>query len=150
MKKMLGMWLLAAVVIAVGALIYQRMNGANAPAVSTTPPQATSVKPQDVPKKEGMIYIREIDSSLEDQTVLTGGTVTKASEGKGNIYFTLTDSKTQKSINCVLFAKTNENNPEYKEIVQRSKNDGSTLYVRGKVAIYEGALEIIAWKVSTK
>ncbi len=155
---MLGLWLLIAAVIVCIAIA---MNPASEKATdSSVPPIAaptSSTKDTDSSKKdtatsktERFHYIREIDKTMEGQTITTTGTVTKISEGKGNTYFTLTDLKTKKSIHCVIFSKTHDKNPNYKNLVQESKNNTSAIEIQGKVNIHEGELQIIIWTVSVK
>ncbi len=147
---MLSIWLLVAVVaVGVGMLIHNQMNKNDAPA-SPPHPQSSSQTGKDSHKPEGLRYIREIDESLLGQNVVTTGTITRINEEEGHVFFTLTDKKADKNINCVLFAKTNEEHPENKNLAQKSKNEGSSIYVEGKVNKYKGKLQIITWKVFTK
>ncbi len=132
---------------AIAAAISRAIDKNNSPVPSTP---ASSANDTNAPKMEGLRYIREIDESLEGQIVTTTGTVSKFSEGKGHVFFTLTDAKTKKSIACILFANTNEKNPEFRTLTQESKSNASTIYVQGKVGIHEGKLEIIVQKVLAK
>lgn len=132
---------------AITAAISRAIDKNNSPAPPTT---ASSAGNTNAKRTEGLRYIREIDESLEGQVVITTGTVSKFSEGKGHVFFTLTDTKTKKSIACVLFADTNEKDPGFRALAQESKNNASTIYVQGKVGIHEGKLEIIAQKVFVK
>ena len=164
MNKLLRQFLLiVAIIICVGIpaakVIAPAMTEAIAAAISRAidknnspvpPATASSASNTNAKKMEGLRYIREIDESLEGQTVITTGTVSKFSEGKGHVFFTLTDQKTKKSIACVLFANTNEKNPGFRTLAQESNNNASSIYVQGKVGIHEGKLEIIAQKVFAK
>lgn len=158
MKKILGIWLLVAAVIICGYQTYEKL-GEKSDAPPPPPTAQTSSGAQNSPtagkethRPDGLRYIREIDASMEGQNTVTTGTVTRigGDEEDGHVFFTLTDTKSKKSVRCVLFAKTNKDHPEYNELVQKSKDSGSAVYVEGKVNIYKGKLQIIAWKVFAK
>ena len=99
------------------------------------------------PKLANVLDVREVDSYMKGQTKNLRGKVIKANEAKDNLYFTLQDVHNNTTIKGVLFAKTNSKNPSRKQIILNSRDNQTVIYVKGKIDVYNGELEIITWDV---
>ena len=96
------------------------------------------------------LEVREITSNMEGNTREVRGIVTILNEGKGNVFFTLKDVNNNSKIKCVLFSKTNANDPERKAMLLDSRDNQTVIYLKGKVDVYKGELEIKVWQVFKK
>ena len=94
------------------------------------------------------VAVPDITSAMQGENIDTRGIVTDLTEGKGHVFFNLKDSNTGKKIRCVMFAKTNNADPNRKNILLRSRDKNSVVYIRGEVDIYNGELEIKVWEVT--
>lgn len=94
-----------------------------------------------------VVDVREVDSFMKGQNKDLRGKVIKANEGGGNLYFTLQDVKNTATIKGVLFAKTDNKNPALKQMLLRSRDNQTVIYVKGKIDVYNGELEIIVFEV---
>ena len=112
-----------------------------APSVPNTPNGG------DEQGQPAFVAIPNITSAMQGKTIDTRGIVTDLNEGKGNVYFNLKDPKTGKEIRCVMFAKTNNADPNRKNILLRSRDNNSVVKITGEIDVYEGELEIKVWEV---
>lgn len=103
----------------------------------TSAPQITS----------SFVEVSEISAEMSGLNRETRGIVTDISEAKGHVFFTLKDTLNDKKIRGVLFAKTNAENPNYKQILLHSRENNSVVRLRGEIDIYKGELEIKTWQV---
>ena len=94
------------------------------------------------------VAVPDITSAMQGENIDTRGIVTDLTEGKGHVFFSLKDPKTGKKIRCVMFAKTNNADPNRKNILLRSRDKNSVVYIRGKVNIYNGEPQIKVWEVT--
>ena len=96
-------------------------------------------------------YVSGINKDMMGQTVTVKCKVANVKERKDTVFFILQDIKHQnKTVNGVMFKKTNTDNKERKEVLEHAAQGNSTVYIEGQVDEYKGALEVKAWKVYTK
>lgn len=100
-----------------------------------------------LPPFDSVIDISTITPAMSGTTKDVRGIVTSLYEKKGTVYFTLKDISGQATINGVLFAKTNNDAPERKKVLLKSRDNNSVVYIKGKIDIYKGKLEIKTWQV---
>ena len=67
---------------------------------------------------------------------------------KQTTFFTMKDDSGK--IQCVLFNKMANDNKGRKELLDSCAASGKQVYIDGEVDIYNGTLEVKAWKVYTK
>ena len=96
-------------------------------------------------------YISGINKDMMGQTITIKCKVANVKERKDTVFFQLQDIKHQnKTVNGVMFKKTNADNKERKEVLEHAAQGKSTIYIEGQVDEYKGALEVKTWKVYTK
>lgn len=98
-------------------------------------------------QKPAFVEVSQITVAMEDITIDTRGVVTDLNENKSNIYFNLKDPNTGKEIRCVMFAKTNNDDPERKAMLLNSRDTNSVVKIKGEVDVYKGELELKVWQV---
>ena len=150
--KQVGIWIVAVLIALGGYFIFkQENNNTLAQSTSVTQQQSNaktnSQLSKQEPKKENMIEISQITPSMEGRTVVTRGHIIKLSSGKGNVFFTYKDVNSSATIKGVLFKEDNYENTDRKALLENCRLNNSIVYVKGKVAIYQGELEIIAYQV---
>ena len=97
--------------------------------------------------KPSFVEVSQITANMTGNTINTRGVVTILNENKGNVYFNLKDPKNGKEIRCVMFAKTNNNDPQRKVMLLKSRDANSVVNVKGEVNIYKDEIEIKVWQV---
>jgi aspartyl/asparaginyl-tRNA synthetase len=83
------------------------------------------------------LKISEISESDAGKKIITQGIITKFSEKNGNVFMTVYDGK---EISLVVFSKNADEDI-------RALGPGGNITIDGKVAIYNGGIEIIAEKI---
>lgn len=119
----------------------------NAPPPATTP---ANNPPKNDDELKNFLRVEEITQAMSGMTKETCGIVTILNESKGNVFFTLKSPDSDKIIKCVLFAKTNNDDPERKQMLLESRDNNSLIYLKGEVDIYKGELELKVWQVYKK
>ena len=146
--KILGLFILI-IIVAIGAYTFGSSSNNSNSVSSTTQPVENDVVPNQTVIKS-FFEVHEIKSDYQEllgKTIETRGIVKSLNESKGNVYFNLKDPKTGKEIRCVLFAKTNNDAPERKILLLKSRDNNSVVNIKDEVAICKGELEIKVWQV---
>lgn len=99
------------------------------------------------PSANTFVEVSEITPAMSGLTRETRGVVTEITEAKGHVFFTLKDALCDKKIRAVMFAKTNADDPNRKQILLNSRENNSVVHLRGEVDVYKGELEIKTWQV---
>lgn len=160
MQKGLKIWLLIGVVVAglVGTYAYCQPSKESDVVKPGTPQQVEPVKepPQEESKKEpkkaekDVYEVGDINSSMMGKTVTVRCQVSNVKKPKDTTFFKIKDVADNKSINGVLFNKTNKDNEGRKELLEQSSANGSIIYIEGEVSEYKNTLQIKAWRIYTK
>lgn len=93
-----------------------------------------------------LVPISDIDEFM-NKTITVRGHVVKVSTGKGNIYFTLEDVTSGKTVPCVLFAKTNRENVNYRKSILSGQKNNAQIRIKATVSEYKGTTELKVWQV---
>lgn len=99
------------------------------------------------PANSIFVEVSEISPEMTGLTRETRGIVTDLNEAKGHVFFTLKDANTDRKIRAVMFAKTNADDPNRKQILLRSRENRAVVYLKGEIDVYRGELEIKTWQV---
>ena len=99
---------------------------------------------------DSFVEVSQIVPAMSGMTKETRGIVTVLNESKDNVFFTLKDAASDKTIKAVMFAKTNRDDPERKEMLLKSRDNNSVVHLKGEIDIYKGELEIKVWQVYEK
>lgn len=115
----------------------------------STKQSVLSQAPQ-TPKKEEVhaTRISSITSSMKGEQVTICGVPSGIKTPKQTTFFMMKDDSGK--IQCVLFNKTANDNKGRKELLDSCAASGKQVYVDGEIDIYNGTLEVKAWKVYTK
>lgn len=141
LRKMESIAVIVGTIVTIIVVIYQFIQ-------TPSPKPPDEDKPPIVDKFPRFAEISDITSAMKGEKIDTRGIVTDLTEGKGHVFFSLKDPKTGKKIRCVLFAKTNNADPNRKNILLRSRDKNSVVNIRGEVNIYNGELQIKVWEVT--
>ena len=117
------------------------------------PPPATVIKnepPAPTVTTDSFVEVSQIVPAMSGMTKETRGIVTVLNESKDNVFFTVKDATTDKTIKAVMFAKTNRDDPERKDMLLKSRDNNSVVHLKGEIDIYKGELEIKVWQVYEK
>ena len=148
-QKGFGIWLIAIVVVIGGYFTYTNFstkeieNTNNAVEKSVAQPKLSESKNTELL----VVAVKDITGDMKKKPVSTNGYVTKLSEGKGHVFFTLKDASTNKTINGVLFIEDNQENNGRKAVLEQSYNSKTLVYIDGVIDTYQNELEIKAKKV---
>ncbi len=99
---------------------------------------------------DSFVEVSQIVPAMSGMTKETRGIVTVLNESKDNVFFTVKDATTDKTIKAVMFAKTNRDDPERKDMLLKSRDNNSVVHLKGEIDIYKGELEIKVWQVYEK
>lgn len=103
---------------------------------------------KDNTNKVNTIPVSSITRDMQGQYVVTSGTISTISGGKGHTFITLRDiNDSNKTIKCVLFRQENEKNTGRKTLLEEKAESYEVVNIEGVVDIYENELEIIIKKV---
>ncbi len=91
-----------------------------------------------------------ITQDMKGQTHTIVGRISKVSEGKGHVFFTVQSLQSNATIKGVLFSSDVKKNPERAQLIRDVYSSGAPVHIRGTIDIYEGALEIKAQRVFTE
>lgn len=94
--------------------------------------------------------VSDIDSSMMSKTITVRCKTSNVKTPKDTTFFKINDVSKNKSLNGVMFNKTNQDNAGRRELLEQSASSGSIIYIDGEVSEYKGALQIKAWRVYTK
>lgn len=148
-QKGFGIWLIAIVVVIGGYFTYTNFSTKEIKNVNNTVEK--SVHQPNVSENQNtdslVVAVKDITGDMKKKPVSTNGYVTKFSEGKGHVFFTLKDASTNKTINGVLFTDENQENIGRKAVLEQSYNNKILVYIDGVIDIYQNELEIKAKKV---
>ena len=159
-KNTFLVWALIVVIVIGGYVGYTQLSQ-----TPDTPPQpqteeTTSPPPQpqsesqkekvskDDTNKVNTIPVSSITRDMKGQYVVTSGTISTISGGKGHTFITLRDiDDNNKTIKCVLFRQENEKNTGRKTLLEEKAESYEVVNIEGVVDIYENELEIIIKKL---
>ena len=139
--KIVGVFLLVMVAVVVGWKFSQPQEPPPVAAVTENAPTVTT---------DSFVEVSQIVPAMSGMTKETRGIVTVLNEGKDNVFFTLKDAASDKTIKAVMFAKTNRDDPERKDMLLKSRDNNSVVHLTGEIDIYKGELEIKVWQVYEK
>ena len=167
MKKGLAIWLIAMISAAIAFFgvrgyyvaddmskkasnIRQQTDALSQHKETESTKQSASSQTQQVTKKEEVraARISSIKSSMKGEQVTICGVPSEIKTPKQTTFFTMKDDSGK--IQCVLFNKMANDNKGRKELLDSCAASGKQLYIDGEVDIYNGTLEVKAWKVYTK
>lgn len=138
--KIVGVFLLVIVAVVVGWKFSQPQE----------PPPATVTEVAPSVTTDSFVEVSQIVPAMSGMTKETRGIVTVLNESKDNVFFTVKDAASDKTIKAVMFAKTNRDDPERKEMLLKSRDNNSVVHLKGEIDIYKGELEIKVWQVYEK
>lgn len=167
MKKGLAIWLIAMISAAIAFFgvrgyyvaddmskkasnIRQQTDSLSQHKETESTKQSASSQTQQATKKEEVqaARISSIKSSMKGEQVTICGVPSEIKTPKQTTFFTMKDDSGK--IQCVLFNKTANDNQGRKELLDSCAASGKQVYIDGEVDIYNGTLEVKAWKVYTK
>ena len=139
--KIIGVFLLVIVVIVVGWKFSQPQEPSPVIENAPTAPTVTT---------DSFVEVSQIVPAMSGMTKETRGIVAVLNESNDNVFFTVKDVAADKTIKAVMFAKTNRDDPERKEMLLKSRDNNSVVHLKGEIDIYKGELEIKVWQVYEK
>ena len=151
--KTLGIWLIVVFVFVGGYFFIHKAQGENTPAKEEPSVQQVSSKKTEKPAQTDLksniqsLAISDINEQQKGRQVSVSGYITKYSDGKENVFFTIKDPNKGTTIKCVLFASDNNELAGRREIIVNALSKNKLVFVDGEVDIYKGELEIKAKKV---
>lgn len=141
--KIVGVFVLLIIAVVVAVKFSQPQEPPPA-TVNETAPTAPTVT------TDSFVEVSQIVPAMSGMTKETRGIVTVLNESKDNVFFTVKDAASDKTIKAVMFAKTNRDDPERKEMLLKSRDNNSVVHLKGEIDIYKGELEIKVWQVYEK
>ena len=142
--KIVGVFLLVIIAVVVGWKFSQSQELPPAAAVTEAASTAPTVT------TDSFVEVAQIVPAMSGMTKETRGIVTVLNENKDNVFFTVKDAASDKTIKAVMFAKTNRDDPERKDMLLKSRDNNSVVHLKGEIDIYKGELEIKVWQVYEK
>lgn len=142
--KIVGVFVLLIIAVVVAVKFSQPQEPPPAATVTEAAPTAPTVT------TDSFVEVSQIVPAMSGMTKETRGIVTVLNESKDNVFFTFKDAASDKTIKAVMFAKTNRDDPERKDMLLKSRDNNSVVHLKGEIDIYKGELEIKVWQVYEK
>ncbi len=158
MQKGLKIWALIGVVLVAAGGFYaynefltEKHNGEShvtQPEVSAGNTRSSQEEKAKQAEKD-VFDVADINSGMVGKTVKVRCKISNVNKPKDTTFFKIKDIANNKSVNGVMFNKTNKDNTDRKAVLEHSASTDAIIYVEGEVAEYKNALELKAWKVYT-